>query len=233
LRNLFFKSLSEADLLALRPSLTHVSLKTGERIVDQGGQVDAAYLPLTCILSVITTMRSGASVESRTVGYESGFGLLHALGSRHAYERVEVQVSGEACRIPVSALREAAARSPALTTRIVKHAQATLVQSAQSVACMALHGATERMCRWLLLTRDRLNSDLLPLTQEHLGIMLGVQRTTVTAIAMDLQKHGFIRYSRGRIQLLDIQGLQGKSCECYGDIEFSIETLLSSDQAEL
>jgi CRP-like cAMP-binding protein len=227
LGNLFLRSLSETDLKALQPSMTHVSLTTGECLVDRGGRVEAAYLPLTCILSVITTMRSGTSVESRTIGIESGFGLLHALGSTYAYERVEVQVSGEAFRIPVAALREAAERSPALTTRIVKHAQATLVQAAQSVACMALHGASERMCRWLLLTRDRLNSDVLPLTQEHLGIMLGVQRTTVTAIAMDLQRRGLIRYSRGRIQLLDMEALQHESCECYGDIEMSIEPLLT------
>lgn len=225
--NHFLNTLSSADLEALKPSLTQVKLKLGERLADRGDLLGYVHLPISSILSVITTMSNGASVESRTIGRESGYGLLHALGSSYAYERVEVQVGGHAWQISSRALAAAAAHSSSLHQSIVKHAQATLAQAAQSVACMALHDATQRMCRWLLLTRDRLASDILPLTQEHLGIMLGVQRTTVTAIATDLQARGAISYSRGRIQIRNVEFLRRYSCECYSSVEEAVAHLSS------
>lgn len=225
--NHFLESLSESELKAIEPKLTKVALKTGECLVTRGDNVGFVYLPTSSIVSVITTMLDGTSVESRTIGRESGFGLLHALGSRYSYDHVEVQVSGEAFRLSTADLDAAAENSVSLRRHIVEHAQATLAQAAQAAACNALHGVRQRMCKWLLLTRDRLGSDVVPLTQEHLSIMLGVQRTTVTAIAAALQADGLIKNSRGRIQILDGDRMQSCACECYDQVEKAVSRLLS------
>ena len=197
-------------------------------LADQGRSVSHAILPLGAVISVVTLMRDGRSVESRTVGREGGFGLLHALGSRLSYEQVTCQIAGPAYRISLDALAEAAGKSRDLTRAIVVHAQATLVQSAQQCACNALHGVDGRLCRWLLLTQDRLGDEVLPLTQEHLSIMLGVQRTTVTAAALGLQAHGLIAYSRGKIRVLDRAGLMRGACECYGATESAVQDILAA-----
>ena len=164
-------------------------------------------------------MRDGRQVESRTIGRESGFGLLHALGSLVSYERVIVQVPGPACRLPVKTLAAAVRTSPTMLEEVARHAQASIIQSAQATACNALHDVEGRMCRWLLMTQDRLMSSQVPLTQEHLSIMLGVQRTTVTAVAQELQEANLISYSRGKIRILSREGLQRRACECYAAIE--------------
>src|SRR5215204_522589 len=199
--NHFLESLQRGDLEALRPHLTEVRLAKDELLSEVGQEVGHAHLPIDCILSVVIVMQNGAQVESRTIGRESGFGLLHSLGSRLSYERMLVQVAGRAWRLPVGVLQKASAESRSVTRSIVRHAQATVIQSAHATACNTLHGAEERLCRWLLLTQDRLDSEIVPLTQEHLSIMLGVQRTTVTALASRLQDKGHIAYSRGKIRI--------------------------------
>jgi CRP-like cAMP-binding protein len=226
--NHFLTSLSRADRAALAPHLHQVELVRNEVLAENGEIFGQAHLPAGSIISVVTTMRDGRSVESRTIGRESGFGMLHALGSRLSYELVTVQVGGPAWRISLDALASAARESPSLVKAIVVHGQATVVQSAQQVACNALHAVDARLCRWLLLTQDRLGSDVLPLTQEHLSIMLGVQRTTVTAAALHLQGKGLIAYSRGKIRVLERQGLLNCACECYDATEQAIGRILNS-----
>jgi CRP-like cAMP-binding protein len=226
--NLFLTSLSARDRAALEPSLNLVELERNDMLAVQGKALTHATLPCGCIVSVVTLMQDGRSVESRTVGVEGGFGLLHALGSRLSYEQVTVQVAGPAYRISLDAVAEAARHSPDLVKAIVTHAQASLVQSAQQCACNALHGVDGRLCRWLLLTQDRLGDDVLPLTQEHLSIMLGVQRTTVTAAALALQNRGLIAYSRGKIRVLNRAGLIRGACECYGATEGAVQELLQA-----
>jgi CRP-like cAMP-binding protein len=224
--NHFLDSLRPDDLAALGPHLERARLARDEVLSEAGQPVRAAYLPIDCILSVVVVMHDGAQVESRTIGRESGYGLLHALGARTAFERMLVQVPGEAWRLPVDALNAAAQRSPFLTGAIVQHAQATILQAARSTACNALHGADKRLCRWLLITQDRVGGDMVPLTQEHISIMLGVQRTTVTALATQLQARGLIAYSRGRIQVLDRKGLEQAACECYAAVTEQTRTAL-------
>ncbi|RAK56664.1 Crp/Fnr family transcriptional regulator [Phenylobacterium deserti] len=224
--NHFLDSLSPADIAALRPHLSEVTVERNQLLDEAGDAITKAYLPIDAVLSVVMVMRSGAQVESRTIGRESGYGLLHALGSPLSYERMLVQVGGRAWTIPVEALRAAALGSPTLTQTIVQHAQATIIQSAQSTACNSLHSTEQRLCRWLLLTQDRVGSNLLPLTQEHLSIMLGVQRTTVTAIASHLQERGLISYVRGKISVRDRAALERCSCECYEAVQRGVEALL-------
>ncbi|HET9161507.1 MAG TPA: Crp/Fnr family transcriptional regulator [Caulobacteraceae bacterium] len=225
--NHFLTSLSRADRAALAPHLTPIDLPRNEVLAESGQYIGHAFLPIGSIISVVTTMKDGRSVESRTIGRESGYGMLHSLGSRLSYELVTVQVGGPAWRIGLEPLAMAARQSPSLVKAIVVHGQATLVQSAQQVACNALHGVDARLCRWLLLTQDRLCADVLPLTQEHLSIMLGVQRTTVTAAALNLQSKGQIAYSRGKIRVLDRQALMACSCECYDATEQAVGRILN------
>lgn len=196
-------------------------------MAEVGRNLTHAYLPRTCIVSVVAVMRDGRSIESRTIGREGGIGLLHALGSHRSFEQLNVQVPGEAYRISLDALAAAARNSNGLVRCLVYFAQASIVQSAQSTACNSLHAAEQRLCRWLLLTQDRLGgSDIVPLTQEHLAVMLGVQRTTVTAIAGELQAKGHIAYSRGSIRILDREGMLRCACECYAAIEETAAQML-------
>jgi CRP-like cAMP-binding protein len=224
--NHFLDSLSDREMDGLRAQLTEVTLERNQLLDEAGKPVAFVYLPVDCILSVLTVMQDGDQVESRTIGRESGYGLLQALGSPMSYERTIVQVSGGAWRAPLSALREASEASRAVREAIVRHAQASLLQAAQSTACNSLHRAEQRLCRWLLLTQDRLGADVLPLTQEHLAIMLGVQRTTVTAIASQLQERGVIVYARGKIRVLDRPALERCACECYEAIQHGVGLML-------
>ena len=227
--NHFLDTLGAADLQSLEPHLARIELKKDEVVTDAGQAMDHVYLPVNSVISVVTVMRDGAQVESRTIGRESGYGLLHALGSRLSYERMLIQVGGAAWRISMSALEDAAGRSATLVRHIVRHAQATLIQSSQATACNTLHAAEERLCRWLLLTQDRIESDIVPLTQEHLSIMLGVQRTTVTALASRLQERGHISYSRGKIRIVDRPALERCACECYFTMQAGTRRLLGDD----
>lgn len=226
--NHFLATLSAADMALIRPKLEFIELPRDDIVARADRPVGHAYFPISCILSVVVVMRDGRQIESRTIGRESGFGLLNALGSRTSFEQVIVQVGGEACRIPISALSDAAADSPSLAGSLARHAQATILQAAQFTACNALHEVEPRLCRWLLMTQDRLGTPTLPLTQEHLSIMLGVQRTTVTAIAQHLQEAGLLSYARGKIRVLDRAGLEERACECYDAISSGTGMMLEA-----
>lgn len=217
--NHFLENLCPEDARLLTPHLTLVTLERNALLDEVGEPIRFVFLPVNSILSMVTVMSSGAQVESRTIGRESGYGLLHALGSSIAFERMFVQIGGGAWRAPLKAMRDAAAASPTLVQAIIQHAQANVIQAAQNAACNSLHPAEQRLCRWLLLTQDRLGSNVLPLTQEHLSIMLGVQRTTVTAIASQLQERGAISYVRGKITVQDRAEIKRCACECYEAIE--------------
>lgn len=228
--NHFLDSLNEKVLSNLKPALGEVALERNQLLDDAGRPIAYVYLPIDCILSVLTVMEDGSQVESRTIGREGGYGLLQALGSPVSYERTLCQVGGRAWRTPLGALRRAAERSAHIREAIVRHAQATLLQAAQSTACNTLHRAEQRLCRWLLMTQDRLGgAEIVPLTQEHLSIMLGVQRTTITAVASELQERGAISYTRGRIRVADRAALERCSCECYGAIRRGVEMMLGED----
>jgi CRP-like cAMP-binding protein len=233
-RNHFLSGLSPADFDRLRPHLEHVELERDDLLVEPHAPLAAVYFPMSCILSVIVVMKDGREIESRTIGRESGYGLLNALGSRISFERVRVQIGGEACRLPIWVLSDLVEESPALLRAVASHGQATILQSAQSTACNAIHEVECRLCRWLLMTQDRLDSASVPLTQEHLSIMLGVQRTTITGAAQLLQEAGLISYSRGKIIIVDREGLERRACECYQAVrEGAALTIGRLDQAAM
>jgi len=227
--NHFLNALRPSDLALIKGSLKHVELVRNAVLWEAGSRVDAVHLPVNCVISVVAVMSDGRSVETRTIGCETGFGLLHALGSTISFERVTIQVGGDGWRLPLDVLRTAAGKSPTLVQAVARHAQASMLQAAQSAACNTLHTAEQRLARWLLLTRERLGAEVLPLTQEHLSIMLGVQRTTVTAIASELQARGLVSYTRGRIRITDGPGLLARACECYEAIERMGERMLEDE----
>ena len=215
LRNRFLASLAPADLASILPITVEVALARDEVLYEPGQRAEHVYFPSNALISQVTLMRDGRAVDTATIGYESIVGALLALSGGKSHARVFVQAAGQARRLPAVALRQLAAARPAVLERLMIHALQDAAMSEQCVACNALHPAADRLARWLLMTQDRLGSPTLPLTQEYLAMMLGVQRTTVTALAQALQSAGLIRYRRGSVEILDREGVEARSCECY------------------
>ena len=213
--NHFLDALSAPQAERLRPRLTAARLDTGQELYEPGGSVDRIYFPVDCVLSTTTVLADGRCVENCTIGCEGAFGLLNALGSPHCASRVFVQVGGDALILPLTDLRQAAGDDADVSRQVVRHAQAMIAQAEQSVACNALHDVEARLCRWILMTDDRSGPGNLPLTQEVLSDMMGVQRTTVTAAAQTLRDEGVIDYSRGRVVIVERAQLEKRACECY------------------
>ena len=207
--------MAEVDIGALIGSLTEVSLNREDRLAEEGEKLQYLYFPSTCVTSVVTVMRDGRSVETSTVGCESAPSILSVLTNEPASSRVFAQIGGSAMRVPATVIRKQAFASQGLMNLLLRFAQANAAQSELSVACNALHQVESRLARWLLLTQDRASSESIPLTQEFLAMMLGVQRTSVTSTALMLRKRGLIEYSRGVIKILDREGLINTACECY------------------
>ena len=202
-------------------------MEKGRLLFDPGDPITTVYFPLDCVISVMTLMESGEAIESVTIGREGAYGLASAISPREALSRAIVQVPGRAVKISAATLHDAWKRSAALQVLVAKHGDALFAHSAQSVACNALHSVEQRFCRWLLSCHDRIDLDTVSLTQEFLADMLGVQRTTVTAVARSLQAKGMIRYRRGIVDVLDRPGLEAISCECYDAVRRVYDRLIA------
>lgn len=226
LKNSLLAALSPDDYALISVSLTPVDLEKGRLLYDPGDVIETVYFPHNCVISLMTLMENGAAIESATIGREGALGLMTAFSPRQALSRAIVQVAGGASRMSAAALFEAGQRSPALRQVIDRHSDALFGHAAQSVACNALHSVEARFCRWLLTCHDRIDDNTVGLTQEFLADMLGVQRTTVTAVAGALQAKGLIRYRRGVVDILDRHGLEVMTCECYGSVRRLYERLL-------
>jgi hypothetical protein len=224
--NRFLAALSPRDLELLSPWLETMTLELGAVVNNAEDKVETVHFPVGAILSVVTLMSDGRGVESYSIGRESGAGMLNAWSGAVAFNRVVAQVPGPCLVIPSARFRAAAEQSAQLRDLTVRHILAHAAMTEQSAACNALHQVEARLCRWLLLTQDRANSAVLPLTQEFLGFMLGVRRTTVTAAAQNLATAGLIRYSRGRLEILDRDGLRANACECYATVNQRTDELL-------
>jgi len=175
----------------------------------------------------VNTMANGDAAEVGTIGNEGVVGLPLVLGDDRAPTGVYVQVPGAGLRMKASVFSREMARSALMRTVMLHYAHAFFNQVAQSAACNQFHSLEQRCCRWLLMTHDRMHSDEFLLTQEFLAMMLGVQRTGVTAAAGALQRAGFIRYRRGNVTIIDRRGLLERSCECYGISKREFDRLLS------
>jgi len=186
------------------------------------------YFPLSAVISVLAKMREGVAVEIATVGREGIVGLEVFLGGEQTPASAYCQIAGRTARIGADTFREVVRDSAPLTALLLRYTQAALTLLGQSVACNRVHLLEERCARWLLMTHDRVPGDRFDLTQEFLAEMLGVRRPSVSIAASILQRAGFIRYSRGRIEIVDRAGLESASCECYGVIAREYERLIGS-----
>jgi CRP-like cAMP-binding protein len=225
-RNYLLRALAPADRTALEPGLGLSELASGEALYEPEYPVDWVWFPLTAVLSVVTVMHDGRTVESDTVGRESAVGILAAISSAVCTSRTFAQVPGHALRLSAARLRHQAEHSAGLRKLLMRHALANVAQAHQSVACNALHHVRARVCRWLLMTQDRTDSDIVRLTQQHLATMVGVQRTTVTELLRELADQGVVATHRGHIDILDRAGLEARVCECYGTIQNNFERLI-------
>jgi len=226
LKNRLLSALPSEDRALLTPHLSTVELEKGRLLYDPGDLIDHVYFPNDCLISLLTLMENGAAIESATIGREGALGVMAAVAPRQSLSRAIVQAPGSALRIASGPLHEAWSRSAALRDLIDRHNEALFGHAIQSVACNALHAVEARFCRWLLSCHDRIDSNTVNLTQEFLADMLGVQRTTVTAVAGSMQAKGLIRYRRGVVDILDRPGLEAMACECYGAVRRGYERLL-------
>lgn len=216
----------------LAPHLSSVDFERGEVFYEPGRRIDKVYFPHSGVISLLSVMADGSAVETSTVGRESAVGLMAALTPVIAFSRVIGQSAGYASSIDARRLHGFVAASPLLRDVILRHCDALLSNAQQSVACNALHDVEERFCRWLLTCHDRADGDEIRLTQEFLAMMLGVQRTTVSQVAGVLQDAGLIRCQRGRMLILDREGLGDRACECYGRIQAHDRAVLPDSPAE-
>jgi CRP-like cAMP-binding protein len=230
IHNRLLASLNAADLTHLRRHLREVPIEQGEMLEEPGHSVDAVYFPQSGMISLIVQMPEDSSVEVGTVGSEGAVGMAVGLGSRTSFICALVQVSGTALCIPASAFRSASGQSARIRDLIVKYSELQLGQIQQTAACNALHDVSGRLCRWLLQTSDKIESDTIPFTHEFLSKMLGVRRSTVSQIASALQTAGIIHTHRGQIKLLKRQRLKERTCECYEIVRDHVDRLVPHPQ---
>lgn len=231
MQNSLLEALPADDLVSITPHLTQVELDRGRLLYEPGDPVEHIYFPHDGVISLMTLMENGAAIESSTIGPEGALGLMACVSPRQSLSRAIVQTPLRAARIGAERLHEVWRRSATLRHLVDRHTEALYGHAIQSVACNALHSVEERFCRWLLTCHDRIASDTVALTQEFLADMLGVQRTTVTAVARSLQERGVIRYRRGVVDIIDRPALQAMTCECYGVTRGNYRRLLGLDPA--
>jgi CRP-like cAMP-binding protein len=227
-RNHLLASLPPADLALLTPHLKDIVLTQGDVLQEQGETISEVYFPHDGIISLLAVMQQGDAIETATVGREGAVGSLTGLGPNWSHTRAEVQVAGTASRIGAQRFRKAAESSYAIREIVVRYGEMLLIQVQQTAACNALHDVEERLSRWLLQARDRVDGNIIRLTHEFLSQMLGVRRPTVTVVARMLQDAGLIRYHRGHIEIIDRPGLEARACECYDMIRRRLDKVTPS-----
>ena len=220
------------DYRRLHRHLERIPLTYRQSLYRARRPLDFVYFIETGVGSLVNTMINGEAAEVGTIGNEGMVGLPLLLGDDRAPTSVYVQVPGEGLRMKAALFSAELARSVSMRTVMLCYAHALFNQVAQSAACNHFHSLQQRCCRWMLMTHDRMKSDEFLLTQEFLAMMLGVQRTGVSAAAGTLQRAGLIRYSRGVVTVLDRRGLRERSCECYGVSKREFDRLLGDPPAQ-
>jgi CRP-like cAMP-binding protein len=224
--NRLLAALPREEYGLLLPHLGGVTFKLGKVVYEPGGQMEHIYFPTTAIISLLYTMENGASAEMGMAGNEGVVGVALFMGGNTMPNRAVVQSAGGAVRMRAHVLRDEFARGGAFQRLLLRYTQALLTQMSQTAVCNRLHAIEQQLCRWLLLSHDRLASDELVMTQELIANMLGVRREGVTVAAGRLQEQGLISYVRGRIRILDRPGLEASVCECYKVVRDEYDRLL-------
>jgi CRP-like cAMP-binding protein len=218
--------LTNADYERLRPHLQAVPLEYRKSLYEADKSIEFVWFIETGVGSLVNTMANGDAAEVGTIGNEGIVGLPVVFGDRQAPTSVYIQVPGVGLRMSATAFERELVQSVSMRKVMLQYAHAFFNQVAQSAACNQYHSLRQRCCRWLLMTHDRMTSDQFLLTQEFLAMMLGVQRSGVSAAAGALQRTGIIHYNRGNVTIVDRAGLERQSCECYGIAKKEFDRLL-------
>ena len=218
--------LDESEWARVAPHLVPVDMSLGQVIYEPGYRLSQVYFPATSIFSLLYVLENGASAEIAIVGNEGIVGIALFMGGETTPNRAVVQSAGRAYRLDAGVLKEEFHRAGAVQHLLLRYTQALITQMAQTAVCNRHHSIDQQLCRWLLLSIDRLPSNELTMTQELIANMLGVRRAGVTEAAVKLQDAGLIRYSHGRIEVLDRAGLEKRACECYRVVRRECERLL-------
>jgi CRP-like cAMP-binding protein len=208
------------------PQLEQVEMPLGQVLYESGGTLSHVYFPTSAIVSLLYVMENGASAEIAIVGNEGIIGISLFMGGESTSSRAVVQSAGQGFRLKAQTMKDEFNRAGAVLHLLLRYTQALITQMAQTAVCNRHHSLDQQLCRWLLLSLDRLQGNELIMTQELIANMLGVRREGVTEAALKLQHAGLIRYTRGHISVLDREGLRKRSCECYAVVKREYERLL-------
>jgi CRP-like cAMP-binding protein len=218
--------LPEAEWARIGSHLVQLEMPLGQVVYESGDRLEHVYFPSTAIVSLLYVMEDGASGEIAIVGNEGVIGIALFMGGETTPSRAVVQSAGKAYRLEARILKEEFHRAGPTQRLLLRYTQALITQMAQTAVCNRHHSIDQQLCRWLLLSIDRLPSNELKMTQELIANMLGVRRPGVTEAAMKLQDAGLIRYSYGHIEVLDRPGLEKRVCECYAVVKREFDRLL-------
>jgi CRP-like cAMP-binding protein len=225
-KNYLLAALPEAEWQRWLPHLEAVEMPLGQVLSESGRALDYVYFPVTSIVSLLYVMENGASAEIAVVGNEGIVGISLFMGGETTPSRAVVQSAGVGFRLKAQMMKDEFNRAGPTMHLLLRYTQALITQMAQTAACNRHHSLDQQLCRWLLLSLDRLEGSDLVMTQELIANMLGVRREGVTEAALKLQEAGLIRYARGHIKVLDRQGLEQRSCECYAVVKKESDRLL-------
>jgi CRP-like cAMP-binding protein len=228
-KNLLLAALPGEDYALLRPHLAEVRLKQKTILQQSGHPITHVYFPLAGMISMLAIFGTGEAIEIAAIGREGAVGARLGRRPEIAFAQAIVQLPGTALKIDIAKFQEAARSSQTITDVATCANEVLAVNLQQSAACNALHALEQRLARWLLHSRDRYNSDDLPLSQEFLSEMLGVRRTTVSLAAYTLQAGNLISYRRGKIRITDREGLGAVSCDCYRAVKHNIKAITATE----
>ena len=226
-QNHLLDALPAEEYRRLLPELELIRLELGVALYESGGEQGYVYFPSTCIVSLLSVMNDGSSAEIAVVGNDGVVGIALFMGGESTLSRAVVQSAGHAYRLQGRVLKEEFERGGPLQHLLLRYTQALIAQMTQTAACNRHHAIEQQLCRWLLVSLDRLPSNALTMTQELIANMLGVRREGVTEAAGKLQAAGLIHYSRGKITVLDRHELEQRACECYAVVKRESDRLLS------
>ncbi len=224
--NQLLAAMPAVDFARIAPHLNRVALPVGERLYEPGSTLRNVYFPTTAVVSLHYVLESGASAESAGVGFEGIVGVSLFMGGESTPSSAAVQIAGHGYSLDAALLKREFARSGAVQILLLRYTQALIAQMTQTAACNRHHSVQQQICRWLLMTMDRVPSGEIVVTQEMIAGLLGVRRESVTEIAGALQRAGVIRYRRGHISVVERAGLLDGVCECYSVVKRQLQQLL-------
>jgi len=230
-KNQLLAALPQAELQRWLPQLESIAMPLGQVLYESGGTLSHVYFPTTAIVSLLYMLENGSSAEIAVVGKEGIVGVSLFMGGESTSSRAVVQSAGNGFRLKAQLLKDEFNRAGPVLHLLLRYTQALITQMAQTAVCNRHHTLDQQLCRWLLLSLDRLQANELVMTQELIANMLGVRREGVTEGALLLQKEGLIRYARGRITVLNRGGLERRTCECYAVVKKEYDRLLPTTVA--